>query len=492
MSAVVAAAQEGAVPVNVNTFVKNYVKALEEGNAAIFAGAGLSKPSGYVDWKTLMKDIVAELQLHPDTENLVAAAQYHVNERGTRGHLNQVLIDEFTKDAEPNSNHRLIARLPIETIWTTNYDTLIEQALAAEYKRADVKHRQKQLGVSRPGRHVTLYKMHGDISQPDEAVLVKEDYERYDETRRLFSYQLQGDLVAKTFLFVGFSFTDPNVDYLLSRIRGLMGQDVHQHYCLIKSADRPTSKDPKVMAEHQYNRRRQDLFVGDLKRYGIQAVMIEEYAEITGILEELNRLVYRKNVMVSGSAAEFAPLGQDRLEDLCRALGRAIIEHKHNLTSGFGLGIGSLVAMSSIETVYKKASGRIDERLTLRPFPQEAPQGMTREALWTRYREEMLSQAGSVVFIAGNKRVDGNVVIANGCLEEFAIAKKLKRAPIPIGCTGHAAAQIWQEVYDGAEQFYAGVAGDAREALKVLNDETATNDSVVKAVLALLDLVGVA
>lgn len=45
------------------------------------------------------------------------------------------------------------------------------------------------------------------------------------------------------------------------------------------------------------------------------------------------------------------------------------------------------------------------------------------------------------------------MVIADGCLEEFEIAKRLKRAPIPIGCTGHAAARIWQEVYGNVETF---------------------------------------
>jgi hypothetical protein len=51
--------------------------------------------------------------------------------------------------------------------------------------------------------------MQGDIDRPDEAVLTKSDYERYDEKRKLFSVQLRGDLVSKTFAFVCLSFTDP-------------------------------------------------------------------------------------------------------------------------------------------------------------------------------------------------------------------------------------------------------------------------------------------
>lgn len=32
-------------------FIETYVKAIREGDAAVFAGAGLSRPSGLVDWK---------------------------------------------------------------------------------------------------------------------------------------------------------------------------------------------------------------------------------------------------------------------------------------------------------------------------------------------------------------------------------------------------------------------------------------------------------
>ncbi len=485
------------MPTSVATFVKQYVKALEEGTAALFAGAGLSKPSGFVDWKGLLADVVTELALPPDTENLIAVAQYHVNEKGGRGHLNQVLIDEFTKDAEPNRNHELIAKLPIETIWTTNYDTLLEKALEHAYKRVDVKHQEKQLNTSKPGRHVVLYKMHGDISLPNEAVLVKEDYETYESKRKLFSYQLQGDLVSKTFLFIGFSFTDPNVDYLLARIRGLMGSDLRHHYCFLKRVEKPRPRldakggevtDGKAEANYQYDKRRQELLIGDLKRYGIQTVLLEKYEEITSILELLSLLVHRRNVFVSGSAVDPQPLGQGRLDGLARKLGATLIQKKRNLTSGIGLGLGGQVVIGAMEALYRQRGGRVDERLTLRPFPQEVPTGMTREQLWTRYREEMLSRAGAVVFVSGNKLVDGDVVLADGCLEEFEIAKKLQCTPIPIGCTGHAAAQVWNEVNAHVEKFYKGHAEAAKAALAILNDAQKTDDDVLTAVFTLLDL----
>ncbi len=41
-----------------NDFINEYVRALREGNGAIFAGAGLSVQAGYFDWKKLLTPIV--------------------------------------------------------------------------------------------------------------------------------------------------------------------------------------------------------------------------------------------------------------------------------------------------------------------------------------------------------------------------------------------------------------------------------------------------
>src|ERR1043165_2228444 len=106
-------------------FLKDFTTALDEGYAALFAGAGLSRPSGYVDWKELLRGVADDLGLSVDVEtDLISLAQFHVNVRQGRTRLNQLVVDEFTKDTKTTENHKLIANLPIRTVWTTNYDTL--------------------------------------------------------------------------------------------------------------------------------------------------------------------------------------------------------------------------------------------------------------------------------------------------------------------------------------------------------------------------------
>lgn len=85
------------MPINKNVFIKNYLSALNNGDAAIFAGAGLSAPSGCVNWKQLLREIAEELELDIEKESdLVAIAQYYYNKNGcNRTKLNDIIKDAF-------------------------------------------------------------------------------------------------------------------------------------------------------------------------------------------------------------------------------------------------------------------------------------------------------------------------------------------------------------------------------------------------------------
>lgn len=67
--------------------------------------------------------------------------------------------------------------------------------------------------------------MHGDVEHPSEAIITRDDYESYYIRMEPYLSALAGDLISKTFLFIGFSFTDPNLDYILSRVRTTYKKD---------------------------------------------------------------------------------------------------------------------------------------------------------------------------------------------------------------------------------------------------------------------------
>jgi hypothetical protein len=70
----------------------------------------------------------------------------------------QLLIEKFSDLKDPTSNHEILARLPIHTFWTTNYDRLLEKALENGGKRIDVKYTGDHLATTKRGRDAVIYK----------------------------------------------------------------------------------------------------------------------------------------------------------------------------------------------------------------------------------------------------------------------------------------------------------------------------------------------
>lgn len=469
-------------------FVDLYATALGQGDAALFVGAGMSRPAGFVDWRGLLRELAEDLGLDIDRESdLIAVAQYHVNTAGGRARLNQAIMDEFTKDAVPSDAHEIVARLPIKTIWTTNYDTLIEDAFRAAGKRLDVKDVARSIAVTMPRRDGVLYKMHGDIRDPGKAVLTKEDYETYSLTRQPFATALEADLLTKTFLFLGFSFTDPNLDYVLARIRGLLGEHQREHFCLM----RPPGDEPgrgEDRAEWEYARRKFDLRVADLRRYSIQTVLVEDHADIPKILAELDRRVRTRSVFISGSTAEYGEFGKARLEEFLRRLGARLVARSLRIVSGLGLGVGGAVVLGAMEQMYRpnaEGLGATEDLLAIRPFPIGIENPEKRARVWTQHRRHMLSEVGAAVFVAGNRLDDDGVIEAPGVHEEFSIALDADVTPIPVGATGFAARSLWSEVVGNRLRYFGDL--DVARELEVLGAIESSVDDLVAAVLSIIE-----
>jgi hypothetical protein len=183
----------------------------------------------------------------------------------------------------------------VKTFWTTNYDALLENALRDIKGQPEVKKTQTDLARHIPDRVATVFKMHGDAEAPQEAVLIRDDYEDYARTKELFVDVFTADLLMKTFVFIGVSFNDPNVMFLLGRLRSIFKGVGKQHFWLVK---RPHSSS----VDDQFF----DLRVEDLGRYGIRTIVIDDYAQLAPLIKRANqeyiRLRRRNAVFFSGRA----------------------------------------------------------------------------------------------------------------------------------------------------------------------------------------------
>jgi hypothetical protein len=150
--------------------------------------------------------------------------------RRTVGEQNysEFLREQFDTTRHPFINitesHRAVMRLDLPLLFTTNYDQLLEET----YRRADL-----QLEVSateesfkanlprRPKRH--LVKMHGSIENVTTVVLTRSDYAKSRSLRREMFHSLRGELARSTFLFIGFSLSDPNFNLIYDDVRDSLG-----------------------------------------------------------------------------------------------------------------------------------------------------------------------------------------------------------------------------------------------------------------------------
>jgi Sir2- and TIR-associating SLOG family/SIR2-like domain len=316
--------------------------------------------------------------------------------------------------------------------------------------------------------------MHGDVDNPNQAILIKDDYEKYHETHAPFVTALSGDLVSKTFLFLGFSFTDPNLDYVLSRIRINLDKNQREHFCILKHV-------PETEADFEYKRIRQKHFIADLKRFNIKTLLVKEYAEITDILRKIE-LSYRMNtVFISGSAHEYGDMGEKRALDFVHELSKRLIKEDLTVVSGFGMGIGSAIINGVLEQLREQNTESLDERLVLRPFPQRQTGETPIPVQWDRYRREMIPLAGIALFLFGNKFVGDKVVLADGMRKEFDIAIEHELKILPVGATGYVADALWNEVKGKFEDYYAE---PLREPFLALGDSTLTDEQLIDKIVS--------
>lgn len=436
-------------------------KALNISEFSVFIGAGLSKGAGYFDWKGLLKAPAMKLNLDVNGEHdLVSLAQYYCNQEG-RSEINRLIRNAFPTSLPLNENYRLLSYLPIDTYWTTNYDILIEKALRENSREPLVITEDKDMHLQSKQYDAVVYKMHGDVEKPNKAVLTRDDYERYGITERaLFKDVLEGHLITNTFLFLGFSFTDPNFNFILGKLNALTDRNTRKHYCVIRkvSAEDYTKEiDGKRVfdkAQYQYDQIKQELFIKDLKdRYKIETHLIKSYDEITKILSDLYSRYKKKTVFISGSADSYKPLDKQDAQRSISRLAYRMAEEGYHIVSGYGKGVGTYVIDGVTEFCYSKNNKKLSDYITLMPFPLKSIADKNLRDTWSRYREEMIQSAGIAIFMFGNKMKDGNIVNADGMLEELDISKEYNLDVISLSFTGSAAKKIGDINEDESNNF---------------------------------------
>jgi len=463
------------VLINQDMFIKKFAKSLRLGRAAAFLGAGMSAGAGYVDWKELLRDVATELELDITKEDdLISLAQYYVSYKQNKKPLVEAIIENINTNKNPTKAHEILASLPLDTYWTTNYDDLIEKALGNKKKRIDVKRCDKDLLYPIKGSDVVIYKMHGDITSSSNAVISKEDYELYQETHGSMLNVLKGDLTTKSFLFLGYGFNDPDLIDLLARIRCMVGEEKQEHFAIMREVKQNEYSTPD---EYEYAKKKRKLQNNDYIRYGIEVIEIKEYSDITLLLRKIAIQANKENIFISSAIASSQIKEFD--ETLLRGLVKSMLElsDESRIISGYGLNIGSIIIDETMQYLKTNDRKKFEEKLKLYPFALGSSED------WTRYRHLMLSDVGVCILLYGTKEKDGQVINSNGMKEEFEIAQRNGALIIPVGSTGgmslEIANQLIKENYHVEDMRYLQAETDSKRLVNKITSIICNNrDSV--------------
>lgn len=419
--------------------IKHYCEALNQGRAAIFAGAGLSVGAGSATWAQLLESVASDLGLPIDSNtDLPLLAQYYYEKKKKSRAVFSTLIQKFfPTSTQPTENHKILASLPIKTYWTTNYDHLIEDALRDEGKKYEPKVTPESVSVSSGESDASVYKMHGDIVDTPNCVLIKDDFEDYADTHKAYLDNFTYDLRNKTFLFLGLSFDDPNIKYVLSYVRRLTKGNPNEHYFILKAVTQNASESNSAFAQRQ---QAQKLFTDHLLNYGIETCLISDYNEITEILREVKAMYQRGSVFLSGAATFYDHFKKEDVNTFIRDLSGDLIAAGLRIVNGYGLGFGNEV-IAGVMGELAKENKPLSGRLIIRPFPQGDDDIKKR---WSQYRQDMISHTGISIFLFGNKDDGhGNKINSNGMQEEYDISKKNGNFLIPVGATGDMSEEVF-------------------------------------------------
>ena len=416
--------------------IAEFGRCVERHAATLLIGAGLSRDAGFPDWSGLLEPVRERLELD-DAVDLTLLAQYYVNIHGEDA-LQDLCRGELVRIGEPapRRTHELLAALPLPEIWTTNFDSLIERA-CGDGVRCLVS--DDDFIDDTTASLKRIYKMHGCASTPAQPlVLARDQFVRYPDTHQRFWSLLQATFLTKSFLFLGFSFEDPNFEQIFRLVRRMRGRALRPHFALMRRPDQRTA-----LFGHRLR---------DLQEVGIRVAVVDDHAAIEPLMRQLVVRCRPTRLFISGSPAGPKPEESgdtypsieldETLATFASLLGRSLAEHEISLSAA-----GKFGAQAGYEVLsHLQAQGDYEaERFTLLRRSKLEP------------LSEPSQRRGSIVFEGSTGGELRTVAFANvrailavgggpGVSQEIALANEHGLGVIPVAKFGGASLDEWSRI----------------------------------------------
>lgn len=235
---------------------KRLISLVRQEKVTPFIGAGFSYEACAPSVRVLRQAILDEIQdesnkkLHEE-DNLDALTEFFVEEEclGSRNQMVSILQKAFDFTPKSMKDHEILAKIPhFKNIFTTNYDTLLEDS----YQKEDCLVVRNDADYAYMGQKpFTVYKVHGDFTAPDSVVITSSDYKKFfdDNQNPLMWNKVVSEFTEKHVLFIGYSLEDGNILSIIKKVSEALGKNQKDMFLIapsISDEKRAHLKDLKV------------------------------------------------------------------------------------------------------------------------------------------------------------------------------------------------------------------------------------------------------
>jgi len=189
----------------------------------LFLGSGSSIPSGGPSVSDLISHFGLEFNI-PECKN------YSLSEIASIVEIKysrRDMIRELRKMIEGLKPTGSIINMPLinwRAIYTTNYDTLVEQAYSKHSRSISIKRSNFDFRSVEMPDTVKLFKLHESIEEDESdgkqsrIIITEEDYERAHEYREALYNTLENQLYTSDIVIVGYSLSDSHIRDIINRV----------------------------------------------------------------------------------------------------------------------------------------------------------------------------------------------------------------------------------------------------------------------------------
>ena len=214
---------------------KPLLEDIKQGKCLPFIGAGFSlncrAPTGLKmpDWSGLAETWANEADIDTKLSPPKIASLY---ERlfGRVQLIESIRRALHADEIEPGEVHSNFASLSFETVYTTNFDLLLEDAYHEIKKPFRSLVGESQMPFHGGPLTTSIVKMHGDLRHEEHIIVTEEDFNRYIEDYPVIATHLSAMLITRTGLFIGYGLSDPNFQHIKEVVSSRLGKFERKAY----------------------------------------------------------------------------------------------------------------------------------------------------------------------------------------------------------------------------------------------------------------------